>query len=210
LREADIIFAQQLAAHGYVTLVPAFMAAYGITSETRRSTFTSDADPIFADLVDALGVLAHQPLVNGAKLGAVGFSNGGYFAVWLALTGHVGAAVSYYGAYSGAGADDAETRFRKAANANAAPILILHGLNDDTVPVEAARRLAGILDGAHAAYEMQLYPATGHSFDRGGLAAPIRPNGRTMRADPNGDTGDRAAEADAWTRTLAFFEKFLR
>jgi len=102
-----------------------------------------DAGPIYADLVDAVTVLQHTGGVNGAKIGAVGFSNGGYFALWLAATSKVQARVSYYGALSGAGTDKSLARFAQVFTASSSPVLILHGTADDTVPVAAAREHFG-------------------------------------------------------------------
>jgi carboxymethylenebutenolidase len=209
LEDADLAYAKLLANEGYVCLVPAFMAAYGLSAQTRQETFTGDATPIYADLVSALDILQNNPKVQGSKLAAIGFSNGGYFAVWLALTNKVQAGVGYYGAYSGAGTDIKETRFAQVATASSAPILILHGANDSTVPVEATRRLAGILENAHAPYEIQVYPDTGHLFDRGGFNPKAGKSSRL--AVPNAaDTGDLAADGDAWTRTLHFLQTYLK
>jgi carboxymethylenebutenolidase len=210
LRDADLDTARQLADEGYVCLVPAFMDAYHLTYDSRRDTFGRNGDAIFADLVQAIGVLKSDANVHGAPIGAIGFSNGGYFAVWLALTGNVQAGVSYYGAYSAAGGDVSETRFKQLASSSAAPILILHGESDDTVPVEAARRLAGILQSAGAPYEMHLYPDTGHSFDRGAIAAKLG-GGRIGggRISRGAASGNDDAAADAWSQTLAFFRKYL-
>jgi carboxymethylenebutenolidase len=204
LQEADLAAARQLAGAGYVCLVPAFMAAYGLTYDSRQDTFMRDGPAIYADLVSAIGTLRANPAVAGGSVGAIGFSNGGYFAVWLALTGTVQAAVSFYGAYTAAGADSSLTRFKQLANAGSAPILILHGLDDQTVPAGAARRLAGILGQAGVTHDLELYPDTGHSFDRGGFV----PKGRGRF--PATDTGDGAATIDAWTRALAFLGKYVR
>jgi carboxymethylenebutenolidase len=193
LREADITFARNLTKEGYVTLVPAFMLAYGLNAGTRRETFTKDAEPIYADLVAALGTLARDPHVAGQKLAAVGFSNGGYFAMWLAATGKVQAGVSYYGALSGAGSDKGLSRFRSAFNKSSSPVLILHGLEDETVPVVAARNLGAVVEGAGSPVELHLYDGAGHRFDR-----------------TPGSPQDAAASADAWPRTLAFFAKYLK
>lgn len=190
LKPADIAYGRRLVQQGYVVLVPAFMDAYGITMATRRATFTSDAQPIYADLLAALGTLGHLPQVVGGKLGAIGFSNGGYFAMWLAATNKVQAGVSYYGALSGAGTDRELSRFRAVFTKTSAPVLILHGESDDTVPVAAADHLQAIVYAAGSPYEIHLYNGAGHSFDR----LP----------------GAESAAADAWQRTTAFFAKYLR
>lgn len=192
LRDADLAYAQQLMNANYVVLVPAFMAAYNITARTRQATFTTYADQVYADLVSALGTLQQNPKVAGHKLGAVGFSNGGYFAMWLAATAKVSAGVAYYGAFTGAATDRGLGRFRSAFSRDSAPVLILHGMSDDTVPVQFAQGLAGIVKAAGSPFEIQLYAGAGHEFDR----------------VPGSD--NRAATEDAWPRTLAFFKQYLQ
>lgn len=210
LQPADLDTAQELADEGYVCLVPAFMAAYHLTYESRRDTFDRYGDAVFADLIQALGTLKSDPHVQGGNVGAIGFSNGGYFAVWLALTGHVQAAVSYYGAYTAGGSDVDEKRYRSLVGPAAAPILILHGEDDTTVPVAAARRLAAMLAGAGAPYQLQIYPATGHSFDRGEIAVKLGTKSVNARSLRGASTGDDAAAADAWAQTLAYFRTYLQ
>ena len=190
LQPADIEFAKRLAGNGYVCLVPSFMAAYGITGRTRALTFTSDAEPIYADFVAALDMLEHTPQVGGGKLGAVGFSNGAYFALWLAATNKVQAGVSYYGALSGAGTDKELNRFRAVFNKNSSPVLVMHGSNDETVPVQVANHMSAVLAAAGSPHEVKIYDGAGHSFER----LP----------------GSEGAAADAWKRTLAFFAEYLK
>lgn len=192
LKQADIDYGQRLAQAGYVVLVPAFLEAYGISAATRQATFTSDAQPIYADFLAALDMLARDPRVAGGRLGAIGFSNGGYFAMWLAATGKVQAGVSYYGALSGAGTDKELSRFSETFNKNSSPVLILHGTADGTVPFGAAKRLGMIVGAAGSPYEFHPYDGAGHGFDRSG-------------APP-----DQAAAADAWQQTLAFFGRYLK
>jgi len=193
LQPADTDFAQRLVQQGYVALVPAFMEAYGITARTRFDTFTGDAEPIYNDLVAALDMLRQNDKVKGAKLGAIGFSNGGYFAMWLAATNKVDAAIGYYGAYSGAGTDKSLSRFSQVFTKASAPVLILHGGSDGTVPVQAAQHLASLIAAAQAPVQLQIYPDADHRFDR----------------EP-GSPAAQAAAADAWNRTLDFLAKNLR
>jgi len=186
----DVRYAQALVAQGYVCLIPKFMEAYRITSQGRALTFTTYGDQVYTDFVSAIDMLRRHDKVQGGKVGAVGFSNGGYFSVWLAMTAKVDAAVSYYGAYSAAGADRGLSRFQSVARPGGAPLLIFHGGNDSTVPIQTAEHLSAILAGVHAPFEFQRYGSAGHSFER------------------NGD--DPAAAAEAWQRTLAFFGRYLK
>ena len=89
LGDADLAFAERLSKQGYVCLVPEFLDAYGITARSRADTFTTFATDIYDDFSAAVATLQHYPKVAGSKVGAVGFSNGGYFAMWLAATGKV-------------------------------------------------------------------------------------------------------------------------
>lgn len=191
LKPADIAFANRLAAEGYVCLVPSFMSAYRITPKGRAATFTTYGDQIYADFVGAVAMLRQNGKVKGSKVGAVGFSNGGYFATWLALTNKVDAAVSYYGAYTAAGADRGLSRFQSMARAGGSPLLMFHGANDATVAMAAAEHLAAILAAAHTPFEFQRYNFAGHQFERVG-----------------NESSDAAT--DAWRRTLAFFAMHLK
>jgi carboxymethylenebutenolidase len=192
LRQADLDYARKLAERGYVCLVPAFMEAYGITAKTRAQTFTSHGRDVYEDFVAAVDALRRSDKVKGSKIAAVGFSNGGYFAMWLAATGKVDAGVSYYGALTAAGTDKELTRFSSTFERGSSPVLILHGYADGTVPVAAAQRLEKIVKSGGSPYEIQLYRDVDHAFDR------------ALRNDAT-----KAAASDAWDRTQAFLAKWL-
>ncbi|MGD0144432.1 MAG: dienelactone hydrolase family protein, partial [Rhizomicrobium sp.] len=166
LEPADLAFANRLAGEGYVALVPEFLAAYGISPQTRRASFTTYAEPIYGDFVAALQQLRTTPKVDGKRLGAVGFSNGGYFALWLAATNQIQAGVAYYGAVTGGGTDPGLDRFRQAFTARSAPVLILHGTNDGTVPFDRAAALDSFLTSIGAPHEFHSYDGADHRFDR--------------------------------------------
>ncbi len=192
LQSADLLFAEHLVSEGYVVLVPSFMEAYRITAKTRASTFTEYADAIYADFLSCLEDLKKNPKVNGKRIGAIGFSNGGYFALWLAAKGDVQAGVSYYGAISGAGTDKTLNRFRQSFNAKSSPVLILHGSSDAVVRVEKATELDEILSGSSSSHELHIYPGAEHRFERDG-----------------GSVNDEAASL-AWLQTKAFLKGQLQ
>jgi dienelactone hydrolase len=139
-----------------------------------------------------VGDLKKSPKVAGKPLGAIGFSNVDYFALWLAAKGDVQAGVSYYGALSGAGTDKSLSRFRQTFNASSSPVLILHGSNDSTVPADKAMELAEFLKISQSPQELHIYPGAEHRFDR-----------------DNGSANDAAASSTG-ENTRAFFKTQLQ
>ena len=156
----------------------------------RQLTFTSHAKSIHADFAAAIDGLKKTPGVQADRIGAVGFSNGGYWALLLAANGQIQAGVSYYGAVTGAGTDKSLSAFRTAFTDKSAPVLVLHGGRDSTVPAPNAELLVSILKNANTPHEFRLYPSAEHSFERG--------------------NADREAAADAWERTLRFLGAALK
>jgi len=190
LRPSDHAYAERLAAEGYVCLVPDFFRAYGLNESIRQQTFTTYAQSIYADFVSAIETLKKTEGVQADRIGAVGFSNGGYWALLLAARGDVRAGVSYYGAVSGAGTDKTLSALRNAFTSKSSPVLVLHGAQDATVLPRYANDLRSILTDAKAPYEFQMYESAGHSYERGNF--------------------DAAAAADSWQRTLRFFDTVLK
>jgi carboxymethylenebutenolidase len=185
-------FAKRLVREGYVVLVPYFLDAYGIKAIAPQEAFTTHGQAIYADLAASLELLRKNVKVNGKRLGAIGFSNGGYFALWLAATGQVQAGVSYYGALTGAGTDNSLGLFRKVFTGSSSPVLILHGEADFTVPVAKAVELSSILTAAGTPLEFHAYSGAAHRFDR------------------EAGSANKDAAGDAWLRSMGFFDKILK
>src|SRR5262245_13535721 len=190
LRPSDHGYASRLADQGYVCLVPDFFTPYDLSDSNRRLTFTTHGKAIYADFVAARDMLKKMKEVQADRIGAVGFSNGGYWALLLAARGDIQAGVGYYGAVTGAGTDNSLSTFRAAFSSSSSPVLVLHGARDDTVLPRYAEHLKSILVEAKAPFEYQMYESAGHSFERG----------------KNPDPG---AADDAWQRSLRFFDTTL-
>jgi carboxymethylenebutenolidase len=189
IQEADRGYCANLAREGYICIAPAFLRAHGITSaELRRKSFTSEAKPITDDFIEIIGELDALPKAKKGATGAIGFSNGGFFAMLLAAIQKVKAGVSYYGALDGARAHPDLEPFAKRFTSASSPVLVLAGESDATIGMKPPKKLEEILKAAGSRYEIKYYPGTGHDFDR------------------SGSTGlnNAASAADAWQRTLAF------
>jgi acetyl esterase/lipase len=72
------------------------------------------------------------------------------------------------------------------------PFLIIHGINDQTVPVSQARQLSDRIRAVNGSVELILLPGVGHDF-LGSTPAETR------------DASQRA-----WSRTVGFIERMLR
>lgn len=133
-----------------------------------------------ADLRRALDFLRAQEAVDAQRVGAIGFCMGGTFALQLACVDDgMKAASVFYGM---------NPRPLEAV-AQACPIVGSYPEEDFTAG--AARKLEPMLERYDVPHDIKIYPATKHSFFNQGRAH------------------DPAAAADAWQRTLSFFERHL-
>ncbi len=187
----DIAYARHLAQEGYACLVPYYFDAYKISKKTKILAMTVYAENILADFTAEIRYLKNQPKINKDRIGAVGFSMGGYWALVLAGMKKVQGGVSYYGGMNG-GSKYSKVRyhFEDIFTKDSSPVLILHGKNDLLIKVKYLLSLANMLKKKSCVYEMNIYPNAGHNFDRG-------------------KSLDVPAANDSWKRTLGFLKKYL-
>lgn len=133
------------------------------------------------DLRGAVDWLQQRPEVDPGRIGAIGFCVGGGYALALAcIEGDLRASSVFYA-----------TNLRLlAAVARACPIVGSYPGND--VTARSGRRLEAALDRAGVPHDIKIYPGTRHAFFNATLAS----------YDPE-------AAADAWQRTLAFFDEHM-
>jgi carboxymethylenebutenolidase len=127
-------------------------------------------------LKDAVTFVADQPGVDPRRIGLLGFSLGAYLSLSLATQdSRIAAVAELFGGLP--------EHFVKDA-ANLPPVLILHGGEDQTVPVREARSLEQLLQQHNIPYQVKIYTDQGHIF-RG------------------------LAQLDAMRRVVSFFRKYL-
>jgi carboxymethylenebutenolidase len=190
--------ARRLADAGYLAVAPAMFHRDG------SPTFPYDGDlkalmPIFqsltADTVDndvaaAVGWLTEQGIPMG-RMGIVGFCMGGTVALHSATVHPFGASVTFYGG------GVTEGRFGMAPLVEQAPALLapwlgLYGDEDKGIPVEQVEALRAAAATAAVETEVVRYAGADHGFNC------------DVRASHHAESA-----ADAWARTLAWFERHL-
>lgn len=135
------------------------------------------------DLRRALDWLAVRPEVAEDRIGAVGFCMGGSFAIaWAATDDRLRAVAPFY----------AQNPRPFEAVRRLCPVVGSYPGRDFTAPM--GRRLDRALEEAGIDHDIVVYPDARHSFFN----------------DRNPRSYDPAASEDAWRRTLAYFERFLR
>lgn len=184
LNDDVISYTDRLAKAGFAAAAPDLYAGQ-IASTIPEAEGLSDsldediADAFVLSAVDELGAAVGDP---GARLGAVGFSMGAAWALWLpAQRPEVAATVVYYGSIEGPSLTRART-----------PVL---GHFAESDPYETDDSLAAFertLRTANRDLELHRYPATGHWF-----------------AEPSKDAFVADAAEAAFDRTVEFLRRHL-
>jgi len=164
---------RQLADEGYLVLFPHYLNATGHWFVRKEQI-----DQHFEDWKETVdGLITHAATTSKTgQIGIFGFSLGGFLAIANATEDPRVAAVAEL---AGGIPEDKEWKL-----ANAPPMLILHGTDDERVPVKLAHRLAAGLDRHGIPHTTVLYEGQGH------VLTP-------------------EAEADATTHILKFFDRRL-
>ncbi len=184
LNQDVIAYTDRLARAGFAAAAPDLYAGQVATTIPEAEGLSDSLDEDIADAfvlaaLDELGAVVGDP---SARIGAVGFSMGGAWALWLpAQRREVAATVVYYGSIEG----PSLTRGRT-------PVL---GHFAEADPYESDEGLAAFektLRTANREVEIHRYPATGHWF-----------------AEPSKDAYVAEASELAFDRTVDFLRAHL-
>ena len=203
--------------HGYVALIVDSWAARGINDGCVPGPDISSTER-FADAVGALRWLHARPYVDARRVGAIGWSNGGVFAMSVINGPSLERA-------KGRGVQVPEPGFAAAVAVYPGgcysltkeqvvrPLLLLIGDADDwTLPSECAR-MVDAMRGRGADATIALYPGAVHYFDVEGQPRAVLPeveNRNKLGGCCGATVGfDAAANADAHRRVEQFFGRHL-
>jgi len=183
--ESHQAHARRLAGAGFVALLPDLASI--------RLGANEPAGLIRSEIAAAVSLLRGRREVDPSRLGLLGFARGGERALFAATAfpATFKAVVGYYSPI-GHPPMSLELAAGQTASRIRAPLLILHGEDDQMVPVEHARRLAEALSAAGKPFERVLFPGAAHGFDQ-----------------EDQPWYNPAAAREAEASTLAFFARYL-
>jgi carboxymethylenebutenolidase len=150
---------------------------------------------VMADLDSLVAYASRHPAGRADRIGVTGFCRGGlYTFLYAAHNREVKAGVAWYGQLRPAKTPGVRTEgpFDIVGKIQA-PILGLYGEVDLGIPVADVKELEAIFKAAGKTAEFVLYPGAPHAF-----YADYRPSYRPEAA------------RDAWTRCIAWFNKYLK
>jgi carboxymethylenebutenolidase len=179
--------ARRVAKAGFIALAPdglSYMGGAPADQEEARDLFgRADRDRITADVVAGVPWLAGREDCTG-KVGAVGFCYGGGVALVCAVEEKAtAAAVCFYGR---ALSEDQVTRLR-------VPVMMHYAGRDERIN-SMIPEFRSALDRNEVAYSIHMYPGTGHGFHN----------------DTSEARYDEPAARLAWSRTITFFDHWVR
>ena len=155
--------------------------------EAHQLMMGTPRDRALRDLKAGFNYLASRPDVRKDRIGVMGWCMGGMYALALASEEpRLAAAVAYYGAPPTDAAAIAKIQ---------ASVLGNYGAEDKGPSPEQVRAFEAAMKKAGKTVDVKIYPGAGHAF-----------------ANPNNPWGGyrEAAAKDAWSRTVAFFAKYLK
>jgi carboxymethylenebutenolidase len=174
--------ADRLANLGYKALVPDLFRGTVTLDAAEASHLMSDLDFVDAARNDVAGAVKHLKQ-DSEKVGVVGFCMGGALAVLTAVFADVDAAVSWYGVPAPDAADLTQLR---------APLQGHFAQQDGFFTSASVDTLESTLKSAGKTYEFFRYDAD-HAF-----------------GNETGQAYNAECAAQAWERTMDFFERYLK
>jgi carboxymethylenebutenolidase len=179
----------RLASQGYAALAPDLRnGAVATTVEEAEDLMKRSSNDLSKNAVlGAVDYLRSLPTVDGRKIGAIGFSMGGGWALWLSVqrAEDVAAVVMFYSTEYPEKGDYTKTR---------ASYLGHYAPEDEWEPIDGVRAFESQLRASGRDVEFHFYPGTKHWFFEENR--PLEYN--------------RDAAGLAWNRTLDFLNSKLR
>lgn len=183
--------ANLLARNGYVVLAADLFNGEVTTDQNRSRQLTTaireNPDIAIDNLKAAVAHLQTIDIVNPSKIASLGWCFGGQQSLQLSLNSKdnpLAATVIYYGRLS----NDTQ-----ALSNITWPVLGIFGDKDQSISVESVKQFQKALNDTGITNEIYIYPNVGHAF-----------------ANPSNDNYAPNETANAWKKTLAFLDRYLK
>jgi dienelactone hydrolase len=231
-------WARELVRQGYVAMIPDSFTPRGlpdgVCTATPEQGSIANASIRTRDAYGALAALRKLPYVDGAHVGIMGGSHGGWTTLeamvepkdgkdelWEAKRNGFAAAIALYPVCGGNFGEWSVVRqnrsygpvvFHSGVYKPIAPLLILIGKKDDWTPAKDCQQLVDVSRSAGYPMSIITYEGAHHSFDS---THPVQYDPR--RSNTNSPTrkgattgGDPTAWADARKQAASFFRQYLK
>ena len=177
-----------LASEGWLAVAPNLYGAlaHDEVADVDREVSRLSGDSVLAD-TDIAAVWLAERGVSADRTGVIGFDLGGAVAMMVASSRAIGAAVSVAGRGILEPISDGLPALVDVAGELSCPWLGIYGDQDEAIPVEQVEKLRDAAAGAEVATDVVRFAGTDNRFDT-----------------------DPAAGAEAWHRTLNWFDLHLR
>ena len=150
---------------GYAVYAPDFFRRHGISKSNRFETWTTYKTAIEGELLELIEVIKKDPKADAKNIFAVGFSNGGYWASFLAARKHVNAGASHYGVWrwpTSAGWNGYPADY---FDGDSNPVLAIHGDNDSVQKPRFVYDQLDIVESKSPKFKKHIFSEAGHSWD---------------------------------------------
>ena len=149
--------------NGFAIYAPDFFKRHSITTETRKKTWTTFREPIEKELSEIVELVKKDTKIDSKNVFAVGFSNGGYWATYLAGTKQVNAASSHYGVWTFKGGLNGYPV--KYVKKDCSPLLVLHPIKDQIQKIEYVKSHIEKAKKTCAKVKVHYYNNGGHAWE---------------------------------------------
>ena len=211
-------WARWFTARGYVALIVDSWGARDMTEGCSPQSPDLPSSERFDDVAGALRFLHGEPDVDRARIGVIGWSHGGVFALSavngpsLERQGARGVTLPAPGFRAAVGVYPGGC-FSLVHELVVRPLLVLVGDADDWTPSAICAEMVAAMRTRGAPASIVIYPGVAHYFDVVGQARTFLPD-VVNRNRPGGCCGatvgyDTAAAADAHARIAEFFAHHL-
>ena len=187
---------QRLASAGYAGIAPDMFHRAGSDYEPGPARAAEYRDVnIIKDVNTAVEFLKNHPAVDARRLGIVGFCSGGRIAYLMASASpDLKAAAGFYPGHTMVAWGEGKSPFDLTSDIKC-PFIGFYGEDDENPSPEDRAKIDTELDRHGKVRESYSYPGAGHAF-------------MNQITERNSRYRDEAAQ-DAWTKTLAFFDKHV-